>query len=351
MSSSQLFPSRYNDEPQDLTCLRKKKLTATLVYPESALEAIISENVFNGGARDQVMLFERPPGLSKVGGGIGGEGEEEAEAEDSDDELFRDHDDDDDDDDTGATQLPQRQRDRSYRASDLNVDLDMNDEPSSDPTAIPTYIHSLLYHLETTLLPLIPRTVHDLIFTRHLARQVILNLYPPGQGISPHVDLPARYDDGILGVSLLGGCVMEFERVREHGDAVASDVERNSTRGENQSSTSNYDHEGTDRVAVYMPKGTVYVISGEARWEWKHGIPGRKEDKVFRAPEGRERCRDVIESATGAGPVDPTCSTRSAFEHMRGHSSTADAKVDTISRGTRVSVTFRWMRDGGDVLS
>ena len=57
---------------------------------------------------------------------------------------------------------------------------------------------------------------------------------------------------------------------------------------------------------VYLPGGSVYVLSGEARWEWEHGIKGRDRDKV----DGR-----------------------------------------TVLRGVRVSCTFRWMEQGADLLS
>lgn len=117
------------------------------------------------------------------------------------------------------------------------------------------------------------------LFEQSLARQVILNLYPPGQGITPHIDLPNRYADGIIGVSLLGGCVMTFQR-------------------------------GDERHDIYLPERTVYVMTGEARWEWSHGIEARKEDLVN----------------TGRG-------------------------IETKVRGTRVSMTFRWMSKGADVLA
>jgi alkylated DNA repair dioxygenase AlkB len=66
-----------------------------------------------------------------------------------------------------------------------------------------------------------------------------------------------------------------------------------------------------ERYDVYLPERTVYVLTGEARWEWSHGIEGRLEDKV-----------------RGKG----------------------EEEVETRLRSTRVSVTFRWMRDGADVL-
>jgi alkylated DNA repair dioxygenase AlkB len=152
--------------------------------------------------------------------------------------------------------------------------------PDPHPSSLPRYLTELLDAISNLLKYPVPPETMDVLFDQSLARQVILNLYPPGQGISPHIDLPNRYADGIIGVSLLGGCTMVFERDGERYD-------------------------------VYLPERTVYVLTGEARWEWSHGIEGRLEDKV-----------------RGKG----------------------EEEVETRLRSTRVSVTFRWMRDGADVL-
>ena len=66
---------------------------------------------------------------------------------------------------------------------------------------------------------------------------------------------------------------------------------------------------GEKRYDAYMPGRTVYVMTGEARWEWNHGIEGR--------------ISDVVETKDG---------------------------VETRLRSTRVSVTFRWMKEGAEVL-
>ncbi|WVQ69192.1 uncharacterized protein L199_007408 [Kwoniella botswanensis] len=180
----------------------------------NALTHIASADLFSGGERDQVMLFEAPKSLSTK-------------------------------------------------------------------SSLPSYIHDLLRSLNTLLKSRLPLDTIDRLFDQPLARQVILNLYPPGEGISPHIDLPNRYADGILGCSLTGGCVMTLSKDRE-------------------------EHR------VYMPPRTVYVLSGEARWEWYHGIEGCFED--------------IVED-----------------EHGKG--------AETILRDLRVSVTFRWMKEGADLLS
>ena len=157
--------------------------------------------------------------------------------------------------------------------------------PSSH--SLPPYLLTLLDHLEDLLRPLLAPQVQEIIFHQPLARQVILNLYPPGSGISPHIDLSNRYADGILGVSLIGGAVMHFIRSA-------------SRKGQ--------------RYDAYLPARSVYVLTGEVRWEWEHGIDGRMEDVV------------LVEDELGD-------------------------RQKTVLRETRVSVTFRWLQDGGDVLS
>lgn len=152
--------------------------------------------------------------------------------------------------------------------------------PPPAASSLPAYAQDLLRHLQAVLEPVLPSDAREVTFNQNLARQVILNLYPPGQGIASHIDLPNRYADGIVGVSLTGGCVMSFTRQHERYD-------------------------------VYLPPRTVYVMTGEARWQWAHGIEERNEDLV-EMPGG-----DAV----------------------------------TLLRDTRVSVTFRWMKQGGEILS
>ncbi|WVQ98001.1 hypothetical protein IAU59_005121 [Kwoniella sp. CBS 9459] len=180
----------------------------------NTVNALGNVDVFSGGSRDQVMLFEAPKHLSAN-------------------------------------------------------------------SSLPAYIHKLLNDVRELLQPYITVETARTLFDQPLARQVILNLYPPGEGITPHIDLPNRYADGIIGCSLIGGCVMTFQK-------------------------------GEERHDVYLPPRTVYILSGESRWEWTHGIEGRE--------------HDVVEREGGQGR-------------------------ETILRDLRVSVTFRWMKEGADILS
>ncbi|KAI0069841.1 hypothetical protein K474DRAFT_1609794 [Panus rudis PR-1116 ss-1] len=141
---------------------------------------------------------------------------------------------------------------------------------------IPTFLVDLLHILSRLLQPLLPSHIHSLLFPPATAppqaRQVIINHYLPGEGITPHVDLLDRFGDGIIGVSLGSG----------------------------------------ESAEVYLPPGSVYVMSGEARYRWTHGIEGRK--------------ADLIERFDG------------------------DTEGAWVQRTTRVSITFRWLLPGADVV-
>lgn len=79
--------------------------------------------------------------------------------------------------------------------------------------------------------------------------QMIVNEYEPGQGIFPHVDSTASFEDGIVSVSLGSDIVMEFlhERTKEQKAAV-------------------------------LPRCSALSLHGVARYEWRHGIAARKAD-------------------------------------------------------------------------
>jgi len=148
-------------------------------------------------------------------------------------------------------------------------------------SSLPDFLSPLLNSLPSILSPL-PPTIRDIIFDETKPRQCILNLYYPGQGISPHVDLPSRYEDGIVGISLLSSTVMEFTSVID----------------------------GRDSFALRLKPGSVYVLSGQARYDYKHGIPYREEDIVL----------------------------------------DGDGVETRIRRGVRMSITLRRMKDGAEII-
>ncbi len=176
---------------------------------------------------------------------------------------------------------------------------------SGSSSAFPPFLNELLVATSELLAqhPTLPHETHAMLFPSapHVprARQAIINLYRPGEGIAPHVDLLRRFGDGIVGVSLGdGGVAMRFAR---------AETRETSTGG----------GEDGDEYEVWLPSRSVLVLAGEARYEWTHGI----------AP-----ClRDKVEVIGGAGEGDAS-------------------GWQWLERGIRVSVTFRWLLPGADVV-
>lgn len=78
--------------------------------------------------------------------------------------------------------------------------------------------------------------------------QVIINEYEPGQGISNHIDCIPCFEDVIVSISLLSSCVMQFSR-------------------------------GGEQQEMFLKPRSILLLSGEARYNWKHGIKAIKNDK------------------------------------------------------------------------
>ncbi len=99
------------------------------------------------------------------------------------------------------------------------------------------------------LVPLATRVATDAGFGR-FPENCMINEYIPPQGIGPHKD----YED--FGPTV--ACV-----------SLGSDI------------IMNFAHEERGlRVPVYVPARSFWAISGEARWEWTHGISHRLADVV-----------------------------------------------------------------------
>ncbi|KII94710.1 hypothetical protein PLICRDRAFT_127869 [Plicaturopsis crispa FD-325 SS-3] len=184
------------------------------------------------------------------------------------------------------------------------------DAPSSS-NGLPSFLVTLLSTLSQLLRPILPPDTYTLLFPpldtpAPRARQAIVNLYHPGEGISAHVDLLKRFGDGIIGVSLGSGCVMRFER------------EEQSCAG-----AQNSGGEGRRMHDLYLPERSILVLSEEARYKWTHGIEKRAVDLV-----GSDDASPAVDLADG---VDK----RSA---------------DLITRGVRLSITFRWLLPGAEIV-
>jgi alkylated DNA repair dioxygenase AlkB len=92
------------------------------------------------------------------------------------------------------------------------------------------------------------------------ADQVIVNEYEPGQGIAPHVDCVPCFADTVASLTLGSSCLMEFTHVK--------------TRR---------------KVPLFLTRRSLVVLSGEARYDWRHAIPGRKSDTHEGQPVPRGR--------------------------------------------------------------
>ncbi len=85
----------------------------------------------------------------------------------------------------------------------------------------------------------------------HVPDQVIVNEYLPGQGVSSHIDCIPCFGPTVVSISLGSACVMLFTHATE----------------------------GT-QVPILVEAGSLVVMSGDARFRWKHSIPARKADVV-----------------------------------------------------------------------
>ena len=242
-----------------------------------------------------------------------------------------------------------------------SVDCDCSCSPisprNSSSSGLPAFLIDLLGVLEILLRDFLPPSKHALLFpgrkNQTHARQVILNHYRPGEGITPHVDLLGRYGDGIIGVSLHSGCVMRFAKVYPDGEAEPQNVPSPSMGIDTAADEARFTHYqactdegGIDRIVngrnfhghgpsqthravtelaesrdippeiedvqhLYLPARSVLVLTEDARYKWTHGIEKFTEDLI--------QCED------------------------------GDFSV-LVPRDERLSITFRWLLPGADIV-
>lgn len=89
------------------------------------------------------------------------------------------------------------------------------------------------------------------------------------QGICAHVDL-MRFEDGIAIVSMESECVMHFSRA----DQETSVHEVRCNRGDSQAS-----------IPVLLNPGSLILMSGEARYFWKHEINRKAGFQIWKGRE------------------------------------------------------------------
>ena len=107
--------------------------------------------------------------------------------------------------------------------------------------------------------------------------QVIVNEYMPGQGIGAHVDHTKFFGEEIVSISLLSDIVMTFHPVN---------------RGAGLSAACG---QSVPAVHLLLKPNSCLSLSGDARYEWTHGIANRKNDTVGLGMSARriERARRV----------------------------------------------------------
>ncbi|KAG2485499.1 hypothetical protein HYH03_015772 [Edaphochlamys debaryana] len=132
--------------------------------------------------------------------------------------------------------------------------------------------------------------------------QAIVNLYRPGEGICDHVDL-ARFQDGIVVVSVGGPCVMSFSRVGA-GAGAAQAGGQGGCSEEGRKEAEGASREGEEEACVdagccwldrrrgvlrvLLQGGDVLGLAGEARYGWAHGIAAVERERLGEAPPARQ---------------------------------------------------------------
>jgi len=79
--------------------------------------------------------------------------------------------------------------------------------------------------------------------------QLIVNEYVPGQGIAAHVDCVPCFGPVVCSVTLGSGCAMDLSALH-----------------------------GGGKETLYLERGSLLTLSGDARYAWRHAIPSRKSD-------------------------------------------------------------------------
>ncbi|GAC94563.1 hypothetical protein PHSY_002136 [Pseudozyma hubeiensis SY62] len=165
------------------------------------------------------------------------------------------------------------------------------EEAPGDCAGLPAWAVELILKLRTVLELQpeedLPRRVKEMLFPddQVRSRQLILNLYNGAEGLASHVDLVNRFADGILLCSF-----------GPHGTGTVMD----------------FSHKLHPSQHLFLPSGSVLVLSGEARYGWEHGITARGYD-VVRTAEDPQR-------------------------------------TEVLRRSIRLSITIRTMLPGADIV-
>ncbi|XP_043696440.1 alkylated DNA repair protein ALKBH8 homolog isoform X2 [Telopea speciosissima] len=104
--------------------------------------------------------------------------------------------------------------------------------------------------------------------------QVTVNEYPPGVGLSPHIDTHSTFEGLIFSLSLAGPCIMEFRRYLQ-GTWLPSSLSSTDMQEQNPDYSSSF-----VRRSIFLPPRSMLLLSREGRYAWHHYIPHHKVDMV-----------------------------------------------------------------------
>lgn len=361
------------------------------------LDDIISQNVFHGGKRNQVMIF---PSASSSSSSL----RSKRWSSSSEDYISKA---------TNAASLALRDKlpeeiwrllfDEHYHPSHRTVGgrKDGNEKGPDTirlevggrerrrhlrrrPRRPPRLRQTILNLYPPPLLPSSPPSPSS--SPAHLLSSKTTSLSPdshPAGDITPHIDLPDRYGDGIVGVCLLGGVVMDFSlppstsssssQSTTFGRPVSTAIETERPEETEVSEETRSRREEKRRYSVYMPRRTIYVLTGEARWKWMHGIEGRGWDVVYDDHEDEELDGNGAEDEGGEFGQEEELKDEGMDIEVGEHVKQDDMKekedprqtgskarirsmprlqkprtTSTILRTTRISITLRWMQEPDD---
>lgn len=103
-----------------------------------------------------------------------------------------------------------------------------------------------------TWMSFLSKRLQELKIIDFVPDQAIINEYIDDQGIAAHIDCEPCFGDTIISISLGGLCVMNFQREQ-------FTIEQ-------------------DKIPLLITPRTLIVMKGESRYNWYHGIVGRKSD-------------------------------------------------------------------------
>lgn len=106
--------------------------------------------------------------------------------------------------------------------------------------------------------------------------QLIINEYLPGQGIANHVDCEPCFEDTIVSISLGTNCIMDLINLKTK-----------------------------EKIEILLEPKSLVIISGEARYNWTHGIAARRADNI----NGTKFERKLRISMTFRNVILSTCNT------------------------------------------